>query len=252
MLEQAASALLVAERLRRPIAPLSISIANLSELEAYRIAVQVRSMNGSAGVGYKLGYTSAAMRAQMNINEPNYGVLRQGSVVEQGGRVPIEQLIHPLVEPEITFLMARDLEGPGIDHDQAWQAVRTVYASLEIVDTRYESYQFKAADNISDNSSAARFVLGATVDRDRCPDLRSMAVRLAADGQPVDRGEGASAMGDPVLAVVWLANKLAAAGSRIKAGDLVMTGGLTRAYPAHPGSRFSASFDGLGTVDVRF
>jgi 2-keto-4-pentenoate hydratase len=192
------------------------------------------------------------MRAQMGIAEPNYGVLLEGSLVAAHEVVPSDRLIHPRVEPEVTFLMARDLAGADLGHAEAWEAVEAVFPSIEIVDTRYEDYAFTALDNIADNSSAARFVLGDRVEREAAGDLRAMTVRLEQDGAEIDRARGGDAMGDPVLALAWLANKLAESGRAISAGALVMTGGLTRAHAAPAGARFCASFDGLGTVAAQF
>jgi 2-keto-4-pentenoate hydratase len=52
--------------------------------------------------------------------------------------------------------------------------------------------------------------------------------------------------------VVWLAEQLAARGRWLEPGDLVITGGLTRAPSLEPGHRISASFgDGRRDVEVR-
>ena len=251
-LRAAARALAAAERERRPIPPLTRSIPDLTEDEAYAVARMRVAETGRGSLGYKLGYTSAAMRAQMGIEEPNHGVLLEGGAIAGDMPVPLDRLIHPLVEPEITVLMGRDLGGPGVDGDEAWDAVDMVFPSLEIVDTRYESYSFAALDNIADNSSAACFVLGDGVPRREVAEPGGRAVRLERDGQSVDRGSSSDAMGGPALALAWLANRLARTGFCLRAGQLVMTGGLTRAYPAHAGSRFSASFDGLGSVAAQF
>lgn len=205
-----------------------------------------------ATIGYKLGYTSAAMRAQMGIAEPNFGVLLAGSRWPQEQTLPLGELIHPLLEPEITFLMGSDLTGPDVGRNDAWQAIEAIICSLEIVDTRYESYSFTAVDNISDNSSAARFVIGEWVGREAARDLQDVSVGLEQDGRPIDAGKGSDAMGDPVMALAWLANKLSETGSQILAGQLVMTGGLTKAHPAKAGFRFAASFSGIGTVAAQF
>lgn len=225
---------------------------DLTVEEAYEISRLRIAGNGLGAIGYKLGYTSAAMRQQMGISEPNYGILLAGSIIPDGKSIPMDELIHPLVEPEITFLLGSDLSGPDVDRDKAWEAIEAIMPSIEIVDTRYESYKFKAVDNIADNSSAARVVLGPMVKRDDAPDLRCVGVRLSQSGQTIDEGVGSNAMDDPVLALAWLANKLADTGSRLRAGELIMSGGLTRAHPAASGSVFSATFDGLGKVVAMF
>lgn len=251
-LQNAAGDLMRAERTCRPIPPLSHSIPDLSEAEAYVIAQAKVSASGSARVGYKLGYTSAAMRSQMGISEPNYGILLAGAAVRDSDTIPLECLIHPLVEPELAFLMKHDLAGSEVCRDEAWQAVESVMGSIEIVDTRYETYRFRATDNIADNSSAARFVLGEMIKPEDAGDLARVRVRLLQDGVCIDSGVGNNAMGDPVLALVWLARKLVETESRIKAGELVMTGGLTKAHAVEAGSVFAADFDRLGTVHARF
>ena len=103
-----------------------------------------------------------ATHGVMGVDQPNYGVLAAPTRVVHGGVLAMSELIHPLVEPEIAFVMAADVPDPT----GTAAAVASVHAALEIVDTRYEAYKFKAADNIADNSSAARFVIGPAMTPD--------------------------------------------------------------------------------------
>lgn len=241
-----------AERTRQPIAPLTSTHPELSVSQAYAVAELTRQRRGCRRVGYKLGYTSAAMREQMNIDAPNYGVLTEDLMVPEGNcRVDTENLIHPRVEPEIALLVGRDLE-PGTSRAGVFAAVDAVMAALEIVDTRYESYVFKAVDNIADNSSSARFVLGAPRRLSAIEDLRLCGVILSCGGAAVDQGVGANALGDPLLALCWLTNELAARKERLLAGSIILTGGLTKSHPGTRGSTFIAEFGGLGTVAASF
>jgi 2-oxo-3-hexenedioate decarboxylase len=53
--------------------------------------------------------------------------------------------------------------------------------------------------------------------------------------------------------VAWLANRLGAQGSggkSLRAGMLVLSGGLTAPVPLEPGTAITAEFDGLGSVEV--
>ena len=59
--------------------------------DAYRIQamlVQRRFDRGERHIGWKLGYTSLAMREQMGIGEPNFGPLTDAMVVANGDAVP--------------------------------------------------------------------------------------------------------------------------------------------------------------------
>lgn len=252
MIENAAHRLGEARRLAQPIPCLSHATPDLTEGEAYRIAAATIAARRSALVGYKLGYTSEVMRVQMGISEPNYGMLEKDARVECGGSIAFGSLIHPRIEPEFAVRLGRDLAGPGVGEEEARQAIEGVMPALEIVDTRYESYAFQAVDNIADNSSSAGFVLGPLIPQASLPDLRRVRARLDCNGTELAAGSGADVMGSPIAALAWLANRLGALGTGIRAGQVVLTGGVTRAFPARAGDHFLARFDGLGTVEVRF
>lgn len=249
---EAAAALRRARMDRAPIEVLSANWPGLDEAGAYAIQRATQAIDAAQPAGYKLGYTSAAMRAQMGIEHPNYGVLTRISRVGHDGVVATGELIHPLVEPEIALVLAHDVTQPVADSASMRRLVASVHPALEIVDTRYLEYRFGAVDNIADNSSAARFVVGAAVSPDALPDLGAVGVSLHADGTQLDSGVGAAAMEDPLLALAWLANRLLAEGARLRAGEVVLTGGLTRAHAAKAGMQFVGCFAGLGEARVRF
>lgn len=250
LIEDAATRLLDAERSVRRIAPLTKAYPDLSEPEAYAIAARTFALRRKEQVGYKLGYTSAAMRAQMKIDRPNYGRLAAGTEIRDAGTVDGDRLVHPLIEPEIALRTRADLHGHP-DAQELRDAIDAVMPSLEIVDTRYRSYRFEAVDNIADNSSSARFVLGPPRPL-KGEDLALTTAELAINGQVVAGGIGADALGSPLTALAWLVERLAAEGSTLPAGSIILTGGLTRAYPVMPGQAARASFSDLGQVGVQF
>jgi len=248
-----AAALFEAERTRRTIAPFSPDHPELGEPEAYAIQAAGLALRGAPRIGYKLGYTSAAMRAQMNIDHPNFGVLTADMRIDPtSDQVCAAELIHPMVEPEIALLLGRRIEGTQHDRNSVWRHVDAVLPALEIVDTRYHEYKFAIVDNIADNSSSARFVTGAPLSLQRCDDLRLVGVLLSCDGRATDHGIGANAMGDPLLALAWLANFLGAREVPLEEGALILTGGLTRAHPAIAGQVMMGEFSQLGVAKACF
>jgi 2-keto-4-pentenoate hydratase len=75
-------------------------------------------------------------------------------------------------------------------------------------------------------------------------ELADVHVDLELNGVLVGDGRGADAMGDPYAALTWLNRQLLARGVRLRAGDVVITGGLTAAVPFMPGDSVRARFDG--------
>ena len=74
---------------------------------------------------------------------------------------------------------------------------------------------------------------------------------LTRNGELIDSGAGAAALGDPLAVVAWLANTLGDVGIALEPGHLVMTGALHAAVPMAAGDVFRADFDRLGPVTIR-
>ncbi|HCZ47865.1 MAG TPA: hypothetical protein DCZ11_02540 [Gammaproteobacteria bacterium] len=235
---------------REAIRPLSERFVDLDASAGYAIQRRLVALHDRYLDGYKLGFTSAAMREQMGVAEPNYGVLLQGSRHED--TVSADDFIHPLIEPEIALVLGGSLEGPDVTAQAAATAVASCHAAIEIVDSRYLDYRFKAADNIADNSSAAGYVLGAGQSLGALGDPAHLTVRISRGEESLAEGNGSAALGGPLEALAWLARTLTAHGQTLHAGSVVLTGGLSRAFPAHAGDQFTVTTNGLAPVSLRF
>lgn len=222
--------------------------------EAYAIqaaVTAVRHARGERRIGWKLGYTSLAMRAQMGVDQPNFGPLTDAMLVDDGADVA-GRFTQPRVEPEVALRFAADV-APGADRAAVLAAVGSAHAALEIVDSVWTDYRFTIADNTADGSSAAGVVIGPEIPVDRIADVAvSLRVDDGATDAELGAGHGRDASGHPADGVVWLAAELAAAGERIRAGEVVITGGLTAAATLAGGVTIRARFtldDGPGTGD---
>ena len=217
--------------------------------EAYRIQAEVfarRLADGERRVGWKLGYTSPAMREQMGVDAPNLGPLTDRMMLASGAVVP-ERVAQPRVEPEIALRLGRDLVGP-VDVAEVLAATAAAHSCLEVVDSVWAGYRFRLEDNTADLSSAAFVVLGRPIVS---TDLATVRVTMTRNGEHVGDATGAAASGHPAAGVAWLAGELAGRGESLRAGDLVITGGLLPAVPLEPGDVVSAVFDGGDPVVVR-
>lgn len=212
-----------------------------------RAGLARRLAAGERVVGWKVGYASQAMRAQMGVDRPNYGPLTDAMVVADGAVVGAG-LLQPRVEPEVALVLGADLPaGAGLSEVAA--AVGQARGALEVVDSVWRDYRFRIEDNTADGSSAAGAVLGPVLPAGT--DLAALPVVLERDGEPVGAGRGADAMGHPLSALRWLADELGRHGQRLRAGDVVLTGGLTAAVPLPPGAVVTGRFAGTWTVSVR-
>jgi 2-oxo-3-hexenedioate decarboxylase len=170
--------------------------------------------------------------------------------LQPGDPVPLDQLIHPRIEPEIVFIMKDRLEGPGVTAAQALAAVDRVYAGAEVIDSRYRDFKFLAGDVVADNASSGAYVVATSGLAPDELDLIAEPVELEVDGEVVDQATGAAVLGDPALALAVGANELANRGLAIEAGWVVLTGGLTDAVFANKGSTVACRFATLGDVEL--
>lgn len=194
-----------------------------------------RMSSGARIAGWKLGYTSHAMREQMGIDEPNFGPLFDTMLLSSGAVIS-EGVVHPRVEPEIAAVLARDVALPT----DAVDAVGEWRIALEVVDSVWHDYRFDWALNTADGSSAAFVAIG-----DPVADVTDLEVELVAAGE-VLVGRSDAAMGDPAMALRWLAEQLEGHPRGLRAGDVVITGGLTRALALEGEARACA-----GGAEVR-
>jgi 2-keto-4-pentenoate hydratase len=247
--------LYTAERDRRTLRPITETHPEIDIDTAYKIQlglIQLKDADGEKIVGKKIGLTSNAMQKMLNVDQPDYGHIFDSMVLQDGVVFRVAELIQPKIEPEIAFILDREIKGPGVTPMQVLAATRFVVPALEIIDSRIEGWRIKLCDTIADNASSARVVLGSSPKRVDERDLKLVGMILEKNGDIVQTGAGGAVLGHPAVAVAWLANAVGRFGVSLNAGDIIMPGALCGAVDVGAGDLLRASFDGLGTVSVRF
>ncbi len=250
-----ARALLDAYDTRIPVDPPSENEPELTVARAYELQLQQVDHWVSQGrviKGHKVGLTSAAMQRQLGVDQPDYGHLFGDMFHLESMPIDTAAFISPKVEPEIAFVLDRDLSGPGVTVVDALRAVGYVLPALEIIDSRIRDWRITLPDTIADNASSGGVVLGSRPVALRGIDLRLTGCVLSSGGQAVTTGAGAAVLGSPINALVWLANTLGPLGVTLAAGSVILPGSLTTAVPVAGGSTVTASFSGIGSVTACF
>ena len=253
-MEEIAARLERAERERVAIDPPAAGSV-MTVADAYRIQminVDQRVASGRKIVGRKVGLTSIAMQKMFGVNEPDFGHLFDDMIIANGGECRVDSLMIPRVEPEIAFVLARELRGPGVTRKDVLAAAEYVTPALEIIDTRIRDWKITLADTIADNASSARVVLCERRTKPAALDLAAVAMTLQKNGAMVGNAVGSAVLGHPAEPVAWLANKLSEFGQSLAAGSIIIPGALCRAVEVRAGESIAANFEGLGSVSVRF
>jgi len=257
----AAAALFQAETTGQQIGLLSLAHPGMTMDDAYAVQkalVAQRSAAGRRVIGWKIGLTSKAMQAALNIDIPDSGVLMDDMLFDSGATVPRGRFIQPRVEAEIAFVMKAPLAGETVTRADVMAATDYVAPALEILDTRIlradpaTGQTRKVFDTIADNAANAGIVMGAQRHGVDAVDLRRVGAILTCDGEVEETGLGAGVLNDPAMAVVWLAQRMAMYGQRIEAGQVILSGSFIRPVECPPGSRIAADFGDFGHVAVDF
>lgn len=243
---------------RCPIRPPSEIEGLTSPQQAYevqRLWTELRRDRGEGSIGHKIGLTSAAMRRQLGVYEPDYGCLWDSRFFPaEGGRaeIPHERFIQPRVEGELAFLIAGPLPDREVDGEDVLAATEAVAIAIEVIDSRIEDWQIKLVDTIADNASYGAVTLGPWSSGLARSDLRQVQMRVSRDGTTVTEGRGEEALGHPARCVAWLANKLRSYGCALAPGDVVLSGALAAAVPAMPREAFTVEVSGRPPLTATF
>lgn len=226
--------------------------AQLDIDEAY--AVQTRNIQrrldaGEVIVGRKIGLTSLAMQEQLGVDQPDFGVITDRMVTPNDGEIDVSKLIAPRVEPEFAFRIGTELSAaPTIA--EVREAVEAVALSAEIIDSRVADWTISFVDTVSDNASSAGIVVGPW--RPATPEgltaLIGTDIALVQDGETVCEGPGSAVLGDPFVALHWLATAIGRYGHVLTPGDTVLAGSVAAAVPLSGGADWHVVAEGFEPV----
>jgi 2-keto-4-pentenoate hydratase len=226
----------------------------LSLPEAYAVQLAIlrrRVAEGDVQAGWKVGLTSAAMRAQQGVPEPCFGFLLRSGHLRSGAVLAMDTLIAPGVEIELCLTLGERLQGPKVSFDEARRAIAFIEPALEIAEVRGD-FGADIPLSMADNAQQKAFVTGPASPHDSRLPLAETGVVVTINDERVAAARGEEVMGSPVNSVVWLANKLGEFGLALEPGMRVMSGSFTKQFAVRRGDRFSARFEPFGEVRVAF
>jgi 2-oxo-3-hexenedioate decarboxylase len=184
----------------------------LGEAEAYAVqaaSIARRVQRGECRTGVKMGFTSRAKMVQMGVHDMIWGRLTDAMAEADGAPVSLRRFVHPRVEPELAFLLAKPLPA-NVSLPEALEAVAAVAPALEIIDSRFDNFKFTLGDVIADNASSSGYVIGPWRESRR--DLSNLGLVMSINGAARQVGSTAGILGNPLRSLVAAARLSAAAG----------------------------------------
>jgi 2-keto-4-pentenoate hydratase len=223
--------------------------------EGYAIQAVIESHSTGRLFGWKIAATSSAGQKHINVDGPMAGRILPETLIPDGGAASMAGNEMRVAEPEFAFRMAADLppRPSAYTVHEVLAAVDTLHPAIEIPDSRFKDFvSAGAAQIIADNACAHLFVLGKPAPSNwRALDLVEERPVITLRGQQFI-GHGKNVLGDPLIALTWLANELRQLGLTLRAGEVVTTGTCHPPLPIQSGDVFEADFGAIGRVSVSF
>jgi len=238
----------------RRIARLPVHLQPGDRRQAYDIQRRLEARSFAPLAGWKIAATGPGGQGLLNVDAPLAGRLLAERLHRSGAHITLGDNLMRVAEVEVAFRMGSTLAPRSTPYTQeeVMAAVAAVHPAIEIPDTRYDQFdQVGAAQLIADNSCADQFVLGAPASVDwRSLDLAALTTSGSIEGGERRSGSGAQVLGDPRVALTWLANELREHGLTLAAGQLVASGSTIVPMPVRAGQRVLAELGVLGSVVV--
>lgn len=226
-----------------------------SRTEGYAVQAALERQTSGTLFGWKIAATSEAGQKHINAAGPMAGRIMSDTVIADGGAASMKGNAMRVGEPEFAFRMGRDLPPRATPYtvDEILAAVETLHPAIEIPDSRFADFASAGeAQLIADDACAHLFVLGAATSADwRGMDLVAERPQITLRGERYI-GHGRNVLGDPRVALGWLANELRGLGITLRAGEVVTTGTCHPPLPIQAGDHLAVDFGVLGKASVRF
>jgi 2-keto-4-pentenoate hydratase len=219
--------------------------------EGYAIQAELEKLSAKPLWGWKIAATSTAGQRHIGVDGP-----LAGRLLADCATLPFGANRMRVAEAEFAFRMARDLppRAEAYTVEEVLGAVAALHTAIEVPDSRFLDFVTAgAAQLLADNACAHQFVLGPEAPATwRDMDLAAHRVIGRVAGRFEREGVGANVLGDPRIALAWLANELSRHGMTLAAGQVVTTGTCLVPMDVAPSDEVEVEYGALGRVGIRF
>jgi len=260
-ISEAADALYQAESKRQQIDPVTLSHPEMDMDDAYAIQsswVNRKIENGRKVIGYKIGLTSRAMQRVMKIDTPDYGVLLDDMLFDDGANLETAAFLDPQIEVELAFVLKDRLFGEDLTVEQVMDATDYVIPAFELIAARSfrihpeTAYTRTVFDTISDNAANAGIIMGGRKVKPGETDLRWAGAIVKLNGVIEQTGLAAAVLDHPANGICWIAKRFAAHGIALEPGQVLLSGSFTAPIKVKAGDKVTAEYGSLGDISVNF
>jgi 2-keto-4-pentenoate hydratase len=210
-------------------------------------------------VGYKAGLTNPAAQKAFGIPQPVRGTLLKKMLFKSGETLQGSFGIRPLSEGDLILRVSSDAINQAKTKEEALKNIDAVIPFIELPDLAYDpKVKMNGPALVAINVAARYGVMGDPIPLKASSEwmerLKNFTAQLFDEkGAVFSEGKGSALLDDPLNVVLWIKDSLAAEGKKLKKGDLLSLGSITKMMPTKPGTTVRAKFidlDPKGPVEI--
>lgn len=222
------------------------STAALTVEEAYAVQIamaRLRRERGERIVGYKIGCVSPVVRRQLGIEHPVFGHIFESEVFWTPAKLVYSAYRRPAIEGELAVMLGESIPSPQALQEDPHRYVQQIFPVIELHNHELRRSVGPEAELIAANALHAGLVR---------PDGSASAKE--AEGQDVavwiNGEQKGHARADPTATLEALAERLAAYGIPLAAGDLLLTGSPLPLFPVASGDSIRVQWGDTAVVEA--
>ena len=219
-----------------------------SVLEGTRRMLDRRSKlleQGERMIGWKLAFGAPHWLEKFGHAGPLVGFLAESNVRPTGSTFSCRGWIHPVAEPEIAVYLGKDVDEP----DRVAESISGLGAAIELADVDSPPEDL---ERVLEGNIFHRAVVLGPPDHSRVGgSVVGMRARITNNGtEAADTDDLAALTGDLVSILAHTARLLQGAGTRLKAGEVVIAGSVVPPIPLRPGDKVTFELVPLLPISV--
>lgn len=232
--------------------PAPVKPSTRAEGYAIQALLETRSLKPRAG--WKIAATSTAGQQHIGVDGPLAGRVLADRVLPVGKPVSLAGNRMRVAEPEFAFRLNRALPPRATAYaaSEVMAAVGALHLAIEVPNSRFVDFARVGGPTlIADNACAHELIVGPEVTADwRALDLAAHKVKAHIRGRGERDGIGANVLGDPRIALTWIANELSGLGLGLGPGEIVTTGTCMVPVEVAEGDHIRFDYGVLGTIEI--
>lgn len=240
---------LEAEKTNQTFTPISELAPDTTLLQAYDLQRQYVAKRVTAGdrrAGFKGGLMSNASLRARGVSEPLVGILFHSGRAVNGATISLCDYRRASFELKLGFIFKTEAKAL-VDVASLKRSVRSVVPVVDLPDIAYRNPdKYSAVDMVAANVSAFRWVIGSEADS-KMVDLDNLRVTMTHNDKISASGLGRESLDNQWNSLLTLVKQIESTGSKVRGGDLVITGKIGERGWLAPGY-YEANYNELGKV----